>query len=505
MKFALSLFSGPAIVKYGMSNRLLVIIIFVGIVAGLAVTIGVLFVEKKKSGPASIAQKEQVTATPITGTLGINGVIPQGATITLTAKTANSSAQEQVFAAGLPASDGEAWGFDSAVAGTAYEIQASMMQNGKIITESSPITVSAPADQETVVLNIESQSAKPTADAIISGNVIVNGYIPDGSTITVQGRQLGKNTFTTIAEGLPGQARQFLSYTTALSGVTYEVQANLIAADGTTNLGTSNTILVTAPAVNESVTINSTAPAPVTATPTPTVTPTPIVVTATSQPATPTITPTPSPVPTPTPITISGSINFNGVTPPNSRIVVLQKVYNTQNYQVAVDNIPVIDGATWTWTGAQQATWYDLIAVLKQSQSNGTDQDLSTSAMMSVAAPASNVSFTLNSSFSLSAPSGPITVTCGNLSGSNWNAQISFGPVSGAQAYWFQVGITNGGTELMNTAQNTSNNNGNQTIGASLQNGTTYYARYAYANVANANAGNSQYSPFTATTPLQCN
>ena len=483
-----------------MSKRLLIIIIFVGILAGLAITIGVLSFEKQKA--ASTAQKQTVIATPISGTFGINGVIPSGATLTVTAKTANSSNPEQVFAAGLPAADGEAWSFDSATPGNAYEIQANLMQNGQMITQSSPITVSAPADQETLVLNIESHNTTPKANAIISGNIIVNGYIPDGATITVQGRQLGKTTFTTIASALPGQPRQFLSYTTALAGVTYEVEADLIAADGTTNLGTSSTILVTAPALNESLTINSSAQAPVTATPTPTVTPSPIVVTATSQ---PTITPTPSPIPTPTPVTISGSINFNGVTPPNSRIVILQKVYNSQNYQVAVDNISVVDGETWTWTGPQQSTWYDQIAILKQRQSNGTDQDLSTSAMTSVAAPASSVVFTLNSSFSLSAPPGPITVTCGSLSGSNWNASIALGSVGGAQSYWIQIGTSNGGTELMNTTQNATNNNGNPTISASFNNGTTYYARYAYANVANAGTGNSQYSPFTGTTQLRCN
>jgi hypothetical protein len=58
----------------------------------------------------------------------------------------------------------------------------------------------------------------------------------------------------------------------------------------------------------------------------------------------------------------------------------------------------------------------------------------------------------------------------------------------------------------MNSTFNVTNNNtANQTIGATLTSGTTYYVRYAYADVTNASAGSSQFSPFTGTTQANCN
>lgn len=421
----------------------------------------------------------------ISGSFDVNGIVPSGATITLTEKVANSNDQPAVFATGITPTDKNTWYFANTASGKTYEIQASLMQNGIAIAQSSPLIVTSPADDEVLVLNVESDT--PSPNAVISGNIAVNGYIPSGATITVSGRSLGAKTFTTIASNLAGQPTQYLSYDGAVGGTTYEVQAQLLDTNGN-NIGTSGTLVVTAPALNELLTINSTAVVPATPTPSPS----PTIAQA-----------TPIPTAPPQPAAISGSINFNGVAPPNSRIVILQKIYNTQNYQVAVDNITPMNAVTWTWQGPQPSTWYDLIAVLKQRQSNGTDQDLSTSTMTSVAAPASNVIFTLNSGVTLNAPSGPITVACGNQSGVTWNAQITFTGVTSAGSYWYQIGSSNGADDIQNATQN-ANGNSAMVIGQQMNNGTSYYYRYAYSNLQNQSAGSSQFSPFTNTTQLQC-
>lgn len=452
----------------------LLIILFAGAVAFMLV--------KKPALKNTVSSSGGV----ISGSFDINGVVPNGSTITLTEKVANSSDSPVVFAEGITPSDKNSWYFANTVSGKTYEVQASLMQNGIAIAQSSPIIVTSPADDEVLVLNVESDA--PVTSAAISGNIVVNGYIPTGATITVSGRPLGGKAFTTFASNLPGQATQYLSYSSAIGGTTYEVQAQLLDGSGN-NIGTSGTLMVTAPALNESLTINSTATMPITPTPTP-------VPTATVQ-------ATPVPTTPPQPAAISGSINFNGIAPPNSRIVILQKVYNTQNYQVAVDNITPTNAVTWSWQGPQPSTWYDLIAVLKQTQSNGTDQDLSTSAMTSVAAPASNIIFTLNSGVTLSAPGGPITVACGNESGVTWNAQITFTGVTNAGSYWYQIGSSNGGDDIQNATQN-ANGNSAMVIGQQMNSGTSYYYRYAYSNLQNQSAGSSQFSPFTNTTQLQC-
>lgn len=470
-------------------------VIIIALVVSIIVLVGAVgfLIFGKNDARVNPNASNQIHSDQISGTLDINGVVPPGSSITLSQKVVGSNSQPQDFVSGLTPNDGDSWHLDNVSPGQSYEIQAKLMVGNAEAAFSSPISVTAPATDQVLTLNIESESG--TQNAVISGNIIVNGYIPEGATISVKGRSLGEQEFTTVAQNLPGQPRQFMSYTTATEGTTYDVVGTLYAQDGTTIIGTSPTLTVTAPAVNETLTINSTAILPATPTPTPTV-PAPTTAQATQAPATPT------PVPAPQAI-IAGSINFNGIAPPNSRIVIFQKVYNSSSYQVAVDNITPTNGATWQWGNPQASTWYDLIAILKQRQSDGTDTDISTSAMQSIAAPATNVQFTLNSGFSLNQPSGPISVACGNESGSTWNAQITFGAVSGAQSYWYQIGTSNGGIQINNSTQNASGNS-NLVVNVQMNSGTTYYARYAYSTLANLNAGNSQFSPFSNTQTLQC-
>lgn len=415
----------------------------------------------------------------IQGTLDINGTVPAGATVDLIA-TQLSDNTKTTFEAGMSLQDTASWYFATAKAREAYTIQAVVQQGGKEIARSSPLTVTAPADDEVLTLNLEGTS---TQRASITGDVVVNGFIPQGATITVQGRVQGDPNFAPVASGLTGLARQAMTYANALSGTTYEVRGQLLATDGTV-LGTSGVLVVTAPASHEVLTINSSAQAPVQA----------------STPTAPSVTPVPAPVPS---AVISGTIDFNGIAPPNSRIVIFQKVYNTPNYQVAIDNLPPLDGQTWVWKNPASSTWYDMIAVLKQKQSDGTDKDISTSSMASVAAPAANVKFTLNTSFGLNAPTGHINTDCGSKSGNTWPATLTFDPQSGAGSYWYQVGTTSGGTDTTTTAVNA---NGNNPLVAQvgLQNGVKYYVQYAYGILSNLGAGNRQFSPFSTPHQIQC-
>lgn len=454
------------------------------LIVALLSVIAIALLLRNWNTPATAPVTQQKAAS-ISGTFDINGVIPAGASITLTQKVIGSSTSKpQIFASNLPVADRSPWSFNKGIENKSYEIQAQVVVNGSIVSSSDPINVTAPADEEVLVLDIESEKHSP--NTVISGNIVVAGYIPAGSKIVIKGRKLGAVTFTTVASNLIGQANQFMSYSTALSGVTYEIEGVLLNSNGQV-IGTSNILAVTAPAVNEQLTINSSAvPAP----------------TSTPAPAAPTA-PIASPVPPPpSTVNISGGINFNGAAPNNSRIVIFQQAAGAANNQVAVNNVTPLDGTTWTWTGAQNGTWYTLIAVLKQHNSDGTDTDIATSSPVQVAAPASNVIFTINSGTSLSAPGGPITVNCQTYNGgpnqNNWNVTVTFQSVSGAQSYWYQIGNSNGGNNVTNTA-----NQGN-TVSTVFNNNTTYYARYAYANVSSTPLGSPQWSAFTSTTSLQC-
>lgn len=417
----------------------------------------------------------------ISGSFDINGVIPAGATITL-AREEVLSHQDTTVSQTFPAVDQGTWSFGDITTGKTYIVTAHVIANGKTIATSDSIEVSAPAAEEVLVLNIP--AANPSGTAVISGNIRVDGYIPPGATITIQGRELGEKKYTTIASNLTGAPSQFMSYASAVAGQTYEVIGILLDQSGN-QIGISPTLDIDAPATNEQLTINSQATPPATISPTPASIPA-----ATTQ---------PTPVPTPT--MISGSIDFNGVAPANSRIVIFEKVYNSQQYQVAVNNVTPLDNTTWQWTGPQAGTWYNVIAVLKQTQPNGTDQDIATSQMQSIAAPATNVVFTVNSGLNLSPPNGQITASCGNLSGSTWGGQMSYQSVPGAQSYWLEVGSAQGSNDIYNAIQNT-NNQSNQTASVNFQNGITYYARYAYAT--SLNAGQPQFSPFSSSIQFKC-
>ncbi len=441
----------------------------------------------------------------ISGLFDVNGVIPSGSTITLFAKPARQNSSFTPFASGLSPHDEGYWQFPKAMDGKSYEIQAGLLQNGNVIYLTSPIEVTAPAINQ--VLTFDVPLAHPAGTAAISGIVGIDGYIPPNSTLTLEGRKAGEGSFSVVTKNISARDQQSITYATAVAGQAYEVKALLYDGNGKL-IGTSAVLSLVAPAYNEELDLNSTAQPPATPTSLPTNTPMP---TPTAAPATVVTVipqPTSTPMPTPTPMVvgnISGVIRFNGQTPPNSRIVLFERVSGTQNYQVAVNNITPADGTNWQWIQGVAGTSYDLIAILKQRQNDGTDKDISNSNTLTLDAPAANEIFTINSGFLLPAPGASGGVSCGNYdSGTQtWTAGVSFNSVNGAQSYWYQVGTTNGGIELTNFTQNATNNP-TQSFNLQFKNGVTYYARYAYANVPNLMGNDPQFSAFSSTSPLRC-
>ena len=142
---------------------------------------------------------------------------------------------------------------------------------------------------------------------------------------------------------------------------------------------------------------------------------------------------------------------------------------------------------------------------MKKSNGNGTFTDVADSQALILSAPAANEIFTINSTVSLPGPNiGTMTVNCGSNATSinTWITTVSAPTITGAQTYWFQVGTTNGGSDVVNSAQ-VSQNNPTQTINVTLSNAVTYYARYAYSYTPNA-SWNNGFSPFSAVYNLIC-
>lgn len=234
------------------------------------------------------------------------------------------------------------------------------------------------------------------------------------------------------------------------------------------------------------------------------------------QPSQKTATPIPSSTPLPTPtskptptisaatITFSGTVQFSGQAPVNSRIAIFRKITGATDYQLAVDNLTPFSSSTWNWTSNNAS--YDMLAILKQKQTGGTDTDLATSNTLTLSGSSTTSgTFVISYAGVLSAPSASISVTCNSLNSSSqtWSASVSFQTVTGAQAYWYKLGTTSGGSDLANFTQNALSGT-NQVIPLSFKNGTTYYAEYAYAGVPNILIGSSQLSPLSATVQLRC-
>ncbi|MEK9175859.1 MAG: hypothetical protein AAB520_00275 [Patescibacteria group bacterium] len=454
------------------------IAILLGIIFLLSVTGILLFVRLTSSDQKPETKITQ--ASTISGKFDINGVIPVGSVISVTKKEVGSVISE-VSVKNLPAVDESTWSISGLTAGKTYEIIAQITVNNKTVASSSILTLTSPANGEKLVFNISGGSENQSA--IISGNIQVNGYIPANSTISVFGKLTGESSYALFADKLPAKDRQFMSYIDAKAGAGYEIIGYLY--DSSKNqIGSSSALMVTAPAVDELITINSIALAP-----TPTQSP--------SQASSSQVSPTPSSS------QISGSIDFNGVAPTNSRIVIFQKLYNAPSYQLAVDNITPVDNSTWQWNSAKSSTWYNLIAILKQRNSNGTDTDIATSSTASVAAPGSSVVLTVNSNISIPAPTSTITMLCQGKIGNYWNAQLTIPYVTGALSYWYEVGTYSGGGNVTSTAINSSGTT-NLLVTVQLNPQTAYYFRYAYANVANTAVGSSQFSPFSSNSQGNC-
>ncbi len=328
-----------------------------------------------------------------------------------------------------------------------------------------------------------------TTAAAILGSISVNGDIPAGSTMNVEARQTGTAQFSTVLQNIPAKSNQTFSYTKATLSVTYDMKVTLLSPTSKV-IGSSEILTVSAPSLNVQFKLDSVLP-PATPTPSPeAITPTPA------------LTPTLTPPSTLALATISGNISFYGVTPINSRIVILQKLANASSYQVAVDNVLPINGTMWQWDHSLRGTSYSVIAVLKQKRSDGMDTDFASSAPITVTAPAASTVLTVNSHHTLTKPSEISSVSCTTYNGgpnqNTWNVTVNFPSFTGAQSYWLEIGTTDGGYDIANTYGSAT------AVSTVFKNNTAYYARYAYAAVSGVDTGSGQYSIFSDTTRLMC-
>lgn len=419
--------------------------------------------------------RNQVT---IAGTLDLNGQPPANSTISVL-QSPHGQNQYSAVVANLPAADGTNWSWAGAKAGQNYDLKLSLLDaSGKILLTTNPQTITAPASSISLRMNyIEpvSQTNTPNpsptpspSPAFISGTLDLNGYIPTGSTVTLQQQSVTGGNFQTFGTPFTAQDNDSWVWKEAVTNQQYNLRAVLQNSAGT-QIGQSLPITVSAPAANEVITLNSSAVPPA------------------SQPTT-------------SSGTISGTINLNGVVPSGASIVILATSPGSSDYQTVVSGISPTNGVTWSWNGATPGQSYQIVASLKNSSLN----DIAVSAAATVSAPAANEVLTLNSNASLPAPANLPSITCNtkNQSTNSWSVTINYSSIPGAATYWLQLGSTSGGSDLINVTQGPSNNV-YVTANATLNDSVTYYAQYAYSLSPDVAMG-SNFSGFSPTQAVHC-
>lgn len=414
--------------------------IIIGALVLIGVLIGYLFFSQNKSSaePSSIS-----------GTIDYNGLKPTGeededlVKIKLLTRPFGESSDFEEIDVPVALEDRAKWEWDKAEQGKTYEIVSEITYKDQLVKRSSRVTATAPAEGLVLIFNITEDDIDQFRDtanepelSTVSGTVIINGFIPGGSTVNVYGRKAGtSNQFTEVISGVRASSRVSIEYKEAIHGETYEYQAELYDSTGTF-IGQSQYLTVTAPASNEIVVINSTASAP-------------------SQKA-----------------TISGNISLSGNLEQNSTVLLLQRKIGDRDYSV-INRFPANRSINFEWKDANQGTIYEITAALQVNE-----QNTATGNVITVSAPATNVNLRIDTNFQLNPPTQTPRITCGSPDGTNhFNVRIDVPQESNARRYHLQLGTSAGASNVLNTSLNP-----NQTATAYIPANSPHFTRYAYTS-----------------------
>lgn len=216
----------------------------------------------------------QPATVSLSGTVDVQGYIPQGSSVQVIGALAGSDSGLTPLQRNITPSDGTAWQWNNARAGATYQLQAILVSSaGATIATGSLLTVVAPAADEQLTLvstltpptTPTPQPAQVTSTPIpiqsgLTGSITLNGNIPSGSYLTLGVRPTGKGQFSQVASNLSATSGVVWSWYGAQSGVSYDIQAYLWVNNQP--YAQSQILTATSPSSGDSLTINAAPPLP---------------------------------------------------------------------------------------------------------------------------------------------------------------------------------------------------------------------------------------------------
>ncbi len=161
--------------------------------------------------------------TQISGNVNINGYIPTGANVVVTADTTSGPGGQTTLPA-ISAVDDTPFSWSGAIVGTSYDLTAQLVNSsGNPIGNTSSVNITAPSSN--LQFNINS-TAQPPAPVItgLSGNIVINGSIPASSYITIGTRVTGTSSFNQVVSNLSATNNVSWNWQQASGGTSYDIQ-----------------------------------------------------------------------------------------------------------------------------------------------------------------------------------------------------------------------------------------------------------------------------------------
>ncbi|MCL4416648.1 MAG: hypothetical protein M1268_01485 [Patescibacteria group bacterium] len=382
-----------------------------------------------------------------------------------------------VYASGL--AEKSPWAWNDAVSGQPYEMIASLQVDGKLVTTSEPLIVTAPAANQELNLHVTwhdlPESVVIEQTTYIKGTVTINGYIPPQNTLFIQARLPTDQDFQTVVTTTNAGQKNGWKWDKTVPLKDYMIKAVLM--QGVITLATSETVTAAGGDSKIDFILNSTAVPPAN----PPVSPSPN---------------NPTPVPQQTTGNITGTVFINGPEQENTSLLMLWRLPGNQNYNVITRiNNPSHNGQPWSWNNLTVGKQYEITGVLQVNQQNTA----STQSQI-ITVPAQNINFTLNTGVFIPTPSGNVIVNaCNSLGNNQYNAVISFPRQSTAGNYWIQVGRSAATADMYNSKIQANN----PQITVQIDGNRSYYAQYAYSLCMNC-SDDSNFSNFSQSTPFSC-